>query len=58
VRRFCNDSIYKVAEGLDDPGGASFDFLCECGDLRCRQYVQLTLAEYREREPGSVTAHD
>jgi hypothetical protein len=34
-----------------------FEFLCECGDLRCLEFVKLTLDEYTDREPGSVVAH-
>jgi hypothetical protein len=57
VRRFVNDSIKDTAERFGGDSATIFDFLCECGDLRCRQVVKLTPAEYDESEAGSVRAH-
>lgn len=57
VRRLVNDEIARVAARLDGDDGSVFDFLCECGDLRCRGIVQLTLADYRASGPGSVVGH-
>ncbi len=57
VRRV-NDEILKTATRFDDSEGSMFEFLCECGDLRCHRYVAMTLAEYRATTPGSVLAHD
>jgi hypothetical protein len=57
VRRFVNDEIARVAADFDRIDGSVFDFLCECGDLACRQDVQMTLAEYRFSRAGSVVRH-
>lgn len=58
VRRFANDSVAEIAERLDDGDGSAFEFICECGDLGCREMVAMTLTEYRTRKPGSVVGHD
>jgi hypothetical protein len=58
VRRLVNDSIRGVGSGFrPDEAGAALDFLCECGDLRCRRSIRLTLAEYDATQPGFVSAH-
>jgi hypothetical protein len=57
VRRFVNDSIRDTAERFGGDSETVYDFVCECGDLRCRQLVSLTLAEYDESEAGSVQTH-
>jgi hypothetical protein len=57
VRRFANDSIREVAVRFEYQRGMVFEFLCECGDLGCLEFVKLTLDEYTDREPGSVVAH-
>jgi len=54
VRRFVNDSIRKLAV---QNGMPSFDFVCECGDLRCREFVTLSIEEYDSSWPGSLLAH-
>jgi hypothetical protein len=56
MRRLVNDEIRGVGAGLPDDE-APFEFLCECGNLRCRQNVTLTLAEYDASQPGGVSAH-
>ena len=56
VRRLVNDEILEVATRLDD-GSTMFELICECGDLRCRAFVKMTLADYRRRPPGSVVGH-
>ena len=56
VRRFANDSIRELMERLETRDVPA-DFLCECGDLRCDERVQLTLSEYDETGPGRVRAH-
>ena len=56
VRRFVNDEIARVAARWGDEG-TEFEFICECGDLSCRVFLQLTLADYHARSPGSVIAH-
>lgn len=53
VRRFVNDSIRKLEHGR-----ATIDFVCECGDLRCRELVMLTPQEYDSTDAGSVLAHE
>ena len=57
VRRIVNDHIAEVAERLDDHQADLFDFMCECGELRCPEFVPLTVDEYRKKIPGSVRAH-
>ena len=58
VRRFANDEIARVGSSLDDlDEGHRFEFLCECGDLSCAQFVRMTVAEYHGSTPGSVVGH-
>jgi hypothetical protein len=57
IRRLVNTSIYDTAKRLDGAGDTRFDFVCECGDLRCTRIVTLTLAEYEQRRPGTVVEH-
>lgn len=49
ARRLVNDQIAYVAASTfgDDPTSV-YEFLCECGDLRCRGQVALTLQQYGE----------
>lgn len=59
VRRLVNEEIARLAAtryGGED--GCLFEFLCECGDLRCPQRISLTLDGFREAaEGGSLVAH-
>jgi len=57
LRRFANNSIRDVAARQIRDASAIVEFLCECGDLRCRELVGLTLAEYETHQPGAVRAH-
>lgn len=57
VRRVVNDHIADIASRCEPYEGDLFDFMCECGDLRCPEFVPLTVAEYRETVPGWVRAH-
>ena len=57
VRRLVNDEILVAATRFDD-GSTLFEFLCECGQLKCRGLVKTTLADYRVSKPGSVVGHD
>lgn len=57
IRRLVNTSIHDTAKRLAVNGDTSFDFVCECGDLRCTELITLTLAEYERRHPGTVVAH-
>jgi hypothetical protein len=56
-RRFANDSIRDMAVRQQRDASAIYDFLCECGDLGCRQLVELTLTDYAALPPGSVLGH-
>jgi hypothetical protein len=56
VRRVVNDEILHAAERFHDEA-ALFEFVCECGYLKCRDFVKLTLAEYRATTPGTVVAN-
>jgi hypothetical protein len=45
--RHANDAIRKLA-----PQGSeadTFPFFCECGDIRCHEFVSLTLLEFEGR---------
>jgi hypothetical protein len=57
LRRFANDSIRDVAQRQERDAASLYEFLCECGDLRCKGLVELSLADYDVRTPGSVLAH-
>ena len=58
VRRFANNEIARVGSTLDDLDERHrFEFLCECGDLSCGQFVRMTVAEYRASLPGTVVGH-
>ena len=57
IRRVVNDEIALVASRMDGNDGSVFDFVCECGDLKCQGMVRMTLADYRMSTPGSVVGH-
>jgi hypothetical protein len=57
VRRFANEAIRDAAYVVAESPAATFQFLCECGDLRCDGLVTLTVAQFERSEPGSVLAH-
>lgn len=57
LRRFANNSIRDVAARHAPDASAVYEFLCECGDLRCRGLVELSLLDYDACSPGSVLAH-
>jgi hypothetical protein len=54
ARRFVNDAIRDDARRFKDDPTLVFQFHCECGDVRCRRLVRLTMAEYEAAEPGLV----
>ena len=56
MRRVLNDSIAEAAERFDDER-ALFGFYCECGDLICKEVVELTVAQYRAGRRRGVLAH-
>jgi hypothetical protein len=47
-----NDSIRKLA-AANDPGAQSWQFLCECADISCHIFVDLTVREFDERRAAS-----
>lgn len=57
IRRLVNDEILNTAARFDEESTV-FSFLCECGDLRCREYVKMTRAAYAQTTAGSVVGHD
>jgi hypothetical protein len=59
-----NRNIRIAVEQFDQPELAEeyWDFLCECDDEDCQQWVKLTLREYeallRAEEPVLATGHE
>jgi len=47
VLRDVNENI-RAAIGQQGNDGHVFEFLCECADPRCMEWVELTVAEYEE----------
>jgi hypothetical protein len=59
IRRLANRSIHDRAVQLRVADDVEVEFVCECGDLNCREVVSLRLLEFdRLKKPGSVTAHE
>ena len=59
VRRLANRAIRDHAAELRVPDHEFVDFMCECGDLGCREVVVLRLRDFDElSEAGSINAHD
>jgi hypothetical protein len=56
LRRLVNQSICEKAAGAA-ASEFEWEFVCECGDPRCGLLVELTIAEFASRIPGSVLAH-
>jgi hypothetical protein len=46
-----NDSIRRLAS--DGPASQTWEFICECPDLRCHALVTITLGEFDERRAAS-----
>ena len=46
-----NDSIRKLASA--GPATQTWEFICECPELRCHMLVSLTLAEFDDRRAAS-----
>jgi hypothetical protein len=47
--RAANERLRTVfAESDDEPPGGAYPFLCECGDRKCTQTVQVPLELYAE----------
>jgi hypothetical protein len=57
VRRFVNDSIREKAERLLSDPSTIYEFVCECGDLGCRKFIPMTLAQYDRSRERPVLAH-
>jgi hypothetical protein len=56
VFRQANEQI-RAAERQLDPPLERVPYLCECDDVRCREPIRLTAAEYeRVREDGATFA--
>lgn len=58
LRRAVNDEIARVAASFLVEDTEWFEFLCECGDFRCRGKVKLMLADYAKLSAGEVVGHD
>jgi hypothetical protein len=58
LQRTVNDEIARVAAPFDPEIGRRFEFVCECGRVRCKDVVAMTLADYAKSTPGSVVGHD
>jgi hypothetical protein len=58
IRRLANRSVRESAAELRVPDTETADFICECGDLNCKQVVTLKLRDFdRLTGPGSINAH-
>jgi hypothetical protein len=57
VRRLANDAIHDAASTVAESPASTFQFLCECGDLRCDSLVTLSLGQYASSRPGTVREH-
>jgi len=58
ILREVNERIRDLAR--EKPDAETWEFICECGDLECREPVVLTLAEYDHRRNGGgapILAH-
>jgi hypothetical protein len=53
-----NDSIRGIAS--EGPADETWEFMCECSDVKCREKVVLTLTEFDDRRaatpPGPILA--
>lgn len=49
--RHVNDSIRQLANG--DAETRTWEFICECPDLACHEWVTLTLLEFDELRGSS-----
>lgn len=49
-----NDSIRRLAP--EGPATETWEFICECSDVRCHVMVSLTLSEFDERREASPPA--
>ena len=58
IRRTVNDEIARIGATFQASSTSGFEFVCECGDLRCKGIVTMTLTEYAKTTPGSVVGHD
>ena len=58
IRRTANNLIARMGATFQASTTMGFEFVCECGDLRCKQIVNMTLADYAKTRPGSVVGHD
>jgi hypothetical protein len=49
-----NDSIRRLAS--QGPPTETWEFICECPDVRCHTMISLTLVEFDERRGASPPA--
>ena len=56
--RAVNDEIARIGATFQAEITSGFEFVCECGDPRCKGIVNMTLADYAKTTPGSVVDHD
>jgi hypothetical protein len=49
-----NDSIRRLA--TEGPLTETWEFICECSDVRCHEMVSLTLLEFDEHRAASPPA--
>jgi hypothetical protein len=47
-----NDLIRKLAS--QGPPAQTWEFICECPDLRCHSFVSLTLSEFDDRRSTAL----
>ena len=62
IRRVVNDQIAEIARtNIGTIREERWEFLCECGNPRCRRHVRLTVEEFRaaraSEDPVVVAAH-
>lgn len=59
LRRFANQSIFNAIDSYGTQIDRIHRFLCECGDLRCQDTVEMTAREYKLWSSSSrpVLAH-
>ena len=58
LRRFENEHIFQSVDAYGAETGRLYEFQCECGDIRCRQTIEMTAREYERWWGGQpLVAH-
>ena len=58
IRRYVNSELFEAAQRRAVDGARQYEFMCECGRLRCRERVTMPLASFDPGSPpGAVVAH-